>query len=456
MRWVNQPWQQLQNKAVKFNTVPGGQGARIGIVQSAYPRYDGTVDIHVQYRVGRRNWQSAKMHSQCQNVAVLAGHAHELAMRTYRKHNAIQQFKNVGRGWAGHLGADPELFALGKDDRILPAWEFLPDKTADTAAFWDGFQAEFTTETETCLAWFLDHVRKGLQRVHKSAKKKGGRLLLADVVEVPLDILEKAEEKHVRFGCDPSKNVYNDGGELQADPRQLQVRFAGGHMHFGMGELQDKNAFARCVKALDAIWGVASVSMFETLEHPLRRVYYGKAGEYRLPKHGLEYRTPSNAWMCHPAIAHLSWMLARSAVQVGLIDALGAWQADEDETRQVINELNVIGARRILERNHKQLTTLLEGYFKSNHSRIEGEKFEALRPIAVKQGIETIMNGVGAVVEAPKDLVKNWMLDAPTDTDQWAKPTDEDREKDIWYLHTESGRSQWMLAAEAISKGQRL
>jgi hypothetical protein len=285
-------------------------------------------------------------------------------------------------------------------------------------------------------------------------------LFLSDVIEVPQDILDSAEEKHVQFGCDPSKNAYDDCAMPNIKPRELDIRFAGGHMHFGeYGIADDPQRAPRIVKALDAIWGVASVSLFEGLESPLRRIYYGRAGEYRLPRHGLEYRTPSNAWMCHPAIAQLSWTLARQAYRIGHGNLLSTiWSADETEVRRIINELDVKGARAILQQNCRVLEQLLDGYFEGNPSRIEYGVYLKLRPLAIAQGLRVLMEGAVTVLETPKDLVRNWMLDADTDTDRWYKPANEEARKkdDVWHLHTETGNSQWLVAAGTIEEGLRI
>lgn len=461
MRRVEKSWQAAVKEVgvVALNTLATGaaqvKSRGAGVVLSALPRYDGTVSVLIAHRKkGCWRKDQFQLASNAHTLSTLEGSLKERVTRAWHAHAGLEQLSNLGKGFSGQLGADPEVFAVAKG-QILPAWEFLPPKGPGNEIFWDGFQAEFTTATETCLAWFIDHVRTGLRHVHSAAKAKGGALHLADVIEVPIEMLETGEQKHVQFGCDPSKNAYNDHGQLQADPRQLQIRFAGGHMHFGLGKLTDAAAI-EIVKALDAIWGVASVSMFAGLEHPLRRVYYGKAGEYRLPKHGLEYRTPSNAWMCHPAIAQLSWSLARQAVTIGQRSLLNLWKADEDEVRRIINELDVDAARKMLKKNQRIVQTLMQAYFGQNNSRLSEAEFKERSPLAVKYGMQVVMEGATTVLEAPADLVRNWMLDAPTNDDRWAKPTDKQREENCWISHSESSDKQWLLAAGTIDQGMRI
>lgn len=462
MRWTETNWQTARNKVVRLNTLTTlhthfPATSRVGIVHSATPTLYGT-KLLVTYRHGKE-WANDYFTTCAGVIPVLEESAQERVLRAYRRDNLKQTVENIGRGFKNSLGADPEIFTVTKENQLLPAWEFLPPKGHNVDTFWDGFQAEFTTPTETCLAWFLDHIRAGLVRVHKAAKAKGGQLALTDVIEVPADILANAAEEHVRFGCDPSKNAYHDAAQLDAKPRELEIRFAGGHMHFGDTAIKTEEHAIPVVKALDAIWGVISVSLFEGLECPLRRVYYGRAGEYRLPPHGLEYRVPSNAWLCHPAIAQLSWTLARQAFYIGINNMLsGVWNADETEVRRVINDLDVEGARKILKANRVTLNALLRGYFNENHGRMDTTLYHATKQFAINHALAVILKGAATVLAEPKNLVRNWMLEAPTDPDRWYKPTSEEERKadTTWHLHSETGMAQWCVAAAAIERGERI
>jgi hypothetical protein len=66
----------------------------------------------------------------------------------------------------------------------------------------------------------------------------------------------------------------------------VPFRTTGGHIHFGIGKRDDETV-SRMVKALDAIIGVACVSLFDGIDDPRRRRMYGLAGEYRLPEYGV-------------------------------------------------------------------------------------------------------------------------------------------------------------------------
>src|SRR5690606_38791590 len=67
---------------------------------------------------------------------------------------------------------------------------------------------------------------------------------------------------------------------------------------------------------LDLVVGIPSVLMDRDPSNIERRKLYGRAGEYRLPAHGFEYRTPSNFWLTSYPLMSLVFGLARMAVQM--------------------------------------------------------------------------------------------------------------------------------------------
>lgn len=243
----------------------------------------------------------------------------DFEMRKGRKTKAFEKLfdeyiiKNMRLGKVNSIGSDPEMFIEDKDGVVVPAFTFLGSKKepnkgtvpADNSnsrvnnIYWDGFQAEFDTTANECLGWHSDSIRQGIAGLY-DLLPKGAKLSTKPTIDVPPSMLLEAKEEHVQFGCMPSYNVYGMKG-LALDGRDVPFRSAGGHIHFGIGK-QTHESVAPMIKALDAILGVACVSLFAGIDDPRRRTMYGLAGEYRLPDHGVEYRTLSNAWMCHPAI----------------------------------------------------------------------------------------------------------------------------------------------------------
>lgn len=308
------------------------------------------------------------------------------------------------------IGSDPEIFVEDENGAIIPAFTFLGSKAEkkDTTArknhgglpmYWDGFQAEFETHVGTCLGWQVDSVQAGLEGVINAARKVNPKAKLSakTVADIPLELLQNSKEEHVQFGCMPSFNVYGIKTEMQHG-RDVAYRSTGGHIHFGIGK-KSKKQISAIVKTLDAILGVACVALFAKHDSGKRRQMYGLAGEYRLPKHGLEYRTLSNAWILHPFIMHLVFDLSRKVLVFGEKGMLKHWNGSEQETIKVINKCDVDGAKKILERNKEMFIKLLKA------------AYPALTAPALEKLYLVFLNGMETAIKDPTAIETNWGVD---------------------------------------------
>lgn len=304
------------------------------------------------------------------------------------------------------IGSDPEMFVADKKTKkIIPAFNFLKDKVnADKCPdtlnkiYWDGFQAEFETRPGTCLQGQVSDIEFMLRKLQSMgiAHNKDAVVVADTTMDVSADDLQNGKEEHVQFGCMPSFNVYGMEG-VKMHGREVPFRSAGGHLHFGIGKHSEAD-IAKMVKALDAICGVACVSFFADMDNKRRRTMYGLAGEYRLPPHGLEYRTLSNAWLCHPLAAHMVFDLARKSLMFGLKGLLEFWKASEEEVIHTINNHDVKQAREILSRNMELFTKIIDSRYQ--------EETQA------KYAANAFLNGVESIIANPTDVVGNWNLNA--------------------------------------------
>jgi hypothetical protein len=328
---------------------------------------------------------------------------------------------NMCPGKCCTTGFDPEVFVLDGEGQVLPAFRFLPGKkelqkglynaqTTDKFGsqcgyqlqmFWDGFQAEFASAHGfSCHQGAVDAIQQGLSHILAAAKKLDpqARLTHQCVVETPLELLEQCAIEHTDLACQPSQNAYGESEHLIGlEPRQLPFRFAGFHIHLNLPNRQEEQ-YRQLVRMLDAVVGVASVSLLAGLEDPRRRRYYGLAGEYRLPKHGLEYRVLSSAALAHPLLAMLLLDFTRQAAHYqGMLAA--AWRADSAEVQSVINNLDVAGARAILGRNEAFFGRLMNGLY-SYHCN----------PAQVERATNIWQQGAGEFLDL-SDLHANWHLE---------------------------------------------
>ncbi len=320
--------------------------------------------------------------------------------REWMSHNLWQHCGYMGTA----IGSDPEIFCEDEKGELIPAFAFLGSKDDKgrmlAQPYWDGFQAEFDTQSNSCMQVHANSLRSGLINLHQQLKKHNpkAKLSVKTVFDISLEALKTTKKEYVVFGCRASLNAYGLKG-LEAPGEEVTYRSAGGHIHFGLGNDQlrnDKAGIIKMVKALDAVLGVACVSMCGKYDDPRRRIMYGLAGEYRLPPHGFEYRTLSNAWLFHPLIAHLVFDMARSVTTFGYKDFLKYWECEETETIRIINECDITAARAVLKKNKKILLQIIN----TRYGDFERAEFV----------YDVFYHGMESALKNPTDIEGNWSL----------------------------------------------
>jgi hypothetical protein len=280
---------------------------------------------------------------------------------------------------------------------VIPARSFLGSKKSSPTYYFDGLQGEITTPPgTTCLEQLSAQISINLSQVYHLAKKldPNARITLKNHFKFSETKMASFSDEDVAFRCTPSLNIYDDFGQAP-DPRDYPYRFAGGHIHIGFTKKSTPSIKAM-VRALDGILGVASVSLARNWDISERRRMYGRAGEFRLPKHGLEYRVLSNYWLCSPLIFHLTFELMRYAYRIGESGAFYAlFDGTEDEIRSCINHCDVELACKLIERNAGLYSNIFRAIW-GTHER------------ASKKAMDTLMNGLEEAVPQPDNIINNW------------------------------------------------
>ena len=322
-------------------------------------------------------------------------------------------------------GSDPEIFVVrGKTGQtLLPAFKYLPsqeaqqrkyaalqrraavgyiDNTLPAYSYRDGFAAECYIHPVHCHGYLINYLRKGLKSVAEAARgfDRTARLTIKNTFSIPAITMNNASDEDVALGCTPSLNAYDDNPQLPPTARDFRLRFAGGHVHFGMPRLTAEDA-AEIVRACDVVAAIPAVAMFASLDTPVRRQFYGRAGEYRKPKHGLEYRVLSNAWLADPAVSHLVLCLVRAGLKVGKAKYRKYLGIDEQAAREIINFCDVKAARKYVTEHLSMFISLMgnDGIYRCKE---------------VERGFQTIVEGgIEAVLPEFENVEKNWRLDEP-------------------------------------------
>jgi hypothetical protein len=234
-----------------------------------------------------------------------------------------------------YMGCDPEFF-FRTDKGIIGAEKvFKPEglvvksnsygDSKHSKFIIDGVQAELNPKPNTCRANLANEIAYCFKTLKEDLKKKGANISidLSRSVTISEEALKELDEKNQKFGCAPSFTVYkNPGVKLtKVDPLKYLSRSAGGHIHIGFDNYPNsRNQLTlhhkEFVQLLDIICGNTLVLVDRDKSNVKRRRLYGRAGEYRLPAHGLEYRTPSNFWLTSAQMMSLAFGLARLAFEL--------------------------------------------------------------------------------------------------------------------------------------------
>jgi len=219
------------------------------------------------------------------------------------------------------MGCDPEFF-FKTGDKVIGAEHILPKVGLEAGGYGtskfviDGVQAELNPYPNTCRANLANTISQCFKslKIELDKQKKGVMLDFSRSVEISKEELAKLDEKNQKFGCMPSKSSYPDAGIKlsKVDPLKYLKRSAGGHIHLGCGAGYHKKA-DDIVQMLDIICGNTCVLIDRDKGNAVRRKLYGRAGEYRLPAHGIEYRTLSNFWLTDYRLMSFAFGLARLA-----------------------------------------------------------------------------------------------------------------------------------------------
>lgn len=233
------------------------------------------------------------------------------------------------------FGCDPELF-FRKNGKIIESSEVLPEEglhqtrgdytvveNIGSKITIDGVQVELNPQPYHCRAYVGNEISRCFNKLRKEIDKEV-EIDFSQMIKLKPKELAAMSDRAKRFGCAPSYNAHKNGAKskITVDPRVYGGRSAGGHIHIGSNSprntklLEVLNQPLRVVPMLDIIVGNTCVMIDRNPANKERRKHYGRAGEYRTPSFGIEYRTLSNFWLQSYQLMSLVMGLARLAVSI--------------------------------------------------------------------------------------------------------------------------------------------
>ena len=228
------------------------------------------------------------------------------------------------------FGCDPEMF-FSKGGKIIESGEILPEKGMDSngqdagkgyiseytaKVVRDGVQAELNPPASGCRAAVVNATAKLIMSLKDKVQKNGAQISFDSVVTLNKEDLEKMSEAARVLGCLPSLNVHDAKATVNVG-KDFQTRSAGGHIHLGYYGVKGQKAKQdRLAILMDILVGNTCVMIDRDPYAAERRKTYGRAGEYRAPNHGFEYRTLSNFWLRSSQLMSFVFGMSRLACHI--------------------------------------------------------------------------------------------------------------------------------------------
>lgn len=315
-------------------------------------------------------------------------------------------------------GCDPEAF-FQRNGKILGSEKVLPEKGIGPNDYTkvvvrDGIQIELNPTYAYNRMALGENIKTAFTVLRKHlANHPEVSLNFEGLVEVDREELDSLSDASRVLGCQPSRNIYGDR-PITVDPLTYRKRSAGGHIHVGLNgtnikpltneKLEDDRH--RAIPLFDIFVGNTAVMFDRDPGAAERRENYGRAGEYRLQPHGLEYRTLSNFWLRHSAL--FSLMAGLSSVAIATLASTIKGIDLEGELVEAVNIDKFIKAI-----NH-------------NNYEMARENFDTIRPFLVKHlpkethfeltasnidkmlSVADLVQAKGLAAVFPKDPVTAW------------------------------------------------
>lgn len=293
------------------------------------------------------------------------------------------------------LGCDPEIFIsrltrsgtsiVTGSERLIPVPDSLTVASSNTVVR-DGVQVELHPAPSSCRAYLSNHLQICFRELRDMlAKHPEISVNFSQVVKMKKVELDRLSEESRQLGCLPSENYH--GAPSMVVKGLVTTRSAAGHIHIGSYFLTgDRLKLDPFVPLLDILVGNLSVLIDRDPDAAERRKLYGRAGEYRLPPHGLEYRTLGNFWLRSYPLMSFVMGMTQMAYQMAHLNVLFTHHFSR-ELCEIDNTIHHDMAQRIIAASDlKQV----EAAINTNDFDLAWDNYQRIRPL-----LETISSKVG-------------------------------------------------------------
>jgi hypothetical protein len=201
------------------------------------------------------------------------------------------------------IGCDPEVFILNSEDgkplsaegliggtKHQPIW----NKAMTHSLQEDNVMAEIGIKAANTKEDFSNRIQQALDDI---THVKGFKISLSANENFEKAMLETPQASE--SGCTPDFNVYERSMNTPVDLSSITTRYAGGHIHIGLGKRHNTWMHEYdpelLIKAMD--WYVGLPLMRKEGVYKSKLQQYRRLGNFRVKPYGVEYRSPSNSWI---------------------------------------------------------------------------------------------------------------------------------------------------------------
>lgn len=231
------------------------------------------------------------------------------------------------------FGSDPEFFFLengeiippvflwGEGKRIIWKSDFpyrVYEENEELAVTSDGAACELIVSPDKDWEKVFDRIQEGIRISSSMVESPDVELGIIPTAQIPERYLV---DETVITGCDPDFDAFNEEWFAKETISNSSYRYAGAHIHIGfenkdMIEHVHRN-IVPFVQLLSIFVGIPSFTMSSNKKlESLRTKKYGKPAKYRIPEHGVEYRSPSNNWIKNKELAGILFENVRKVVEL--------------------------------------------------------------------------------------------------------------------------------------------
>lgn len=249
------------------------------------------------------------------------------------------------------LGGDPE-FHLVRNGKPVSAVKVLKDHDKHNPLdLKDGIKMYSDNALVECAfppvdstARMMVNLRDVFMRMHEKLGEDISLLPQAAVM-YPKDQLDCVEVWEA--GCSPNFCAYTNTQNLPPEFTD-EMRTGSCHVHIGSALLKDHDKKIEAIKLLDCVLGAASVIFDRDSTAVLRRALYGKAGEHRPTKYGVEYRVLGPWSLSNPKATELVFDLTQYCMDI----------MERGEGRDVIKACGEMATQKAINTNNSGLAAL--------------------------------------------------------------------------------------------------